>query len=74
MIRRKARMDDNANYLVNLSDEMVKVYIAARAISVMSFQDFGGENLKPGDDLFLLWGYAEARACKADFHRCIVAS
>jgi hypothetical protein len=30
-------MDDDADSLVNLSDEMMKVCIAAKAISVMSF-------------------------------------
>jgi hypothetical protein len=37
MICRKARMDDDADGLVNLSDEMMKVCIAAKAISVMGF-------------------------------------
>jgi hypothetical protein len=69
----KARMDDDANRLVNLSDEMMKVCITTKAISVMGFQDFGGEKLKPDDDLFLLWCHAVSCARKADFHKRIVA-
>jgi hypothetical protein len=34
-ISRKAGMNDDAHCLVNLSDEMMKVCIAARAVSVM---------------------------------------
>jgi hypothetical protein len=39
MICRKAWVDDDAACQVNLSDEMVKVCIVARAITVMGFQD-----------------------------------
>ena len=36
-IYRKARMDDDANCGVNLSDSIMEVCIAAKAISVMGF-------------------------------------